>query len=137
MASQELERSLAVDRVGTGEKFDSSLVRHFHLRVVEISHLSVFIGDPLVRRHPVEMPSLDQFDHILIDEYQDTNALQADIVAALANAGATVTAVGDDAQAIYGFRNATPRNILEFPERFGADLVVLDRNHRSTPSILV
>jgi DNA helicase-2/ATP-dependent DNA helicase PcrA len=87
-------------------------------------------------RVPAAAKALEQFDHVLIDEYQDTNALQAEIVAALAQAGATVTAVGDDAQAIYGFRNATPRNILEFPERFGADIVVLDRNHRSTPAIL-
>jgi DNA helicase II / ATP-dependent DNA helicase PcrA len=81
-------------------------------------------------------PLLEQFDHVLIDEYQDTNALQAEIVGALARSGATVTAVGDDAQAIYGFRSATPRNILEFPDRFGAHVVVLDRNHRSTPAIL-
>ncbi|MEY2433707.1 MAG: ATP-dependent helicase UvrD/PcrA [Acidimicrobiaceae bacterium] len=87
-------------------------------------------------RSPAASPLLEQFDHVLIDEYQDTNALQAEIVAALAGGGATITAVGDDAQAIYGFRNATPRNILEFPVRFGADIVVLDRNHRSTPSIL-
>ena len=87
-------------------------------------------------RSPVAAPLLDQFDHVLIDEYQDTNALQAEIVAAMAGGGATITAVGDDAQAIYGFRNATPRNILDFPERFGAHIVVLDRNHRSTPAIL-
>jgi DNA helicase-2/ATP-dependent DNA helicase PcrA len=77
-----------------------------------------------------------QFDHVLVDEYQDTNTQQADLLHDLADGGATVTAVGDDAQAIYGFRNATQRNILEFPERFGAHVVVLDRNHRSTPSIL-
>ncbi|HEV3226356.1 MAG TPA: ATP-dependent helicase, partial [Acidimicrobiales bacterium] len=87
-------------------------------------------------RSPAAAPRLERFDHVLIDEYQDTNAIQAEIVAALADGGATVTAVGDDAQAIYGFRNATPRNILEFPDRFGSDVVVLDRNHRSTPSIL-
>ncbi|MEY2460731.1 MAG: ATP-dependent helicase UvrD/PcrA [Acidimicrobiaceae bacterium] len=87
-------------------------------------------------RSAAAAPLLDQFDHVLIDEYQDTNALQAEIVAAMAGGGATITAVGDDAQAIYGFRNATPRNILEFPDRFGAQIVVLDRNHRSTPAIL-
>jgi DNA helicase-2/ATP-dependent DNA helicase PcrA len=79
---------------------------------------------------------LAQFDHVLVDEYQDTNAQQADLLHALASGGATITAVGDDAQAIYGFRNATQRNIIEFPARFGAHIVVLDRNHRSTPSIL-
>ena len=77
-----------------------------------------------------------QFDHVLVDEYQDTNVQQADLLHELACGGATVTAVGDDAQAIYGFRNATQRNILDFPERFGAHVVVLDRNHRSTPAIL-
>jgi DNA helicase-2/ATP-dependent DNA helicase PcrA len=87
-------------------------------------------------RSAAAAPLLDQFDHVLIDEYQDTNALQAEIVAAMGAGGATITAVGDDAQAIYGFRNATPRNILDFPDRFGAEIVVLDRNHRSTPAIL-
>jgi DNA helicase-2/ATP-dependent DNA helicase PcrA len=87
--------------------------------------------------HSDAAPTLrSQFDHVLVDEYQDTNAQQADLLHELASGGATVTAVGDDAQAIYGFRNATQRNILEFPERFGARAVVLDRNHRSTPAIL-
>ena len=77
-----------------------------------------------------------QFDHVLVDEYQDTNALQADILERYADGGATITAVGDDAQAIYGFRNATPRNILDFPARFTADVVLLEQNHRSTPALL-
>ncbi len=94
-----------------------------------------------------------QFDHVLVDEYQDTNALQADVLAGMAGipgggggggdegdgaggGGAVLTAVGDDAQAIYGFRSATQRNILDFPARFGADVVLLERNHRSTPQIL-
>lgn len=77
-----------------------------------------------------------QVHHVLVDEVQDTNALQADVLAELARHGATVTAVGDDAQAIYGFRAATVRNILDFPQRFGADVVTLTRNHRSSPEIL-
>ena len=77
-----------------------------------------------------------RFDHVLVDEYQDTNALQADICAGMAAAGARLTAVGDDAQAIYSFRAATVRNILDFPARFGADVVVLEDNHRSTPQVL-
>ena len=56
-----------------------------------------------------------QFDHILVDEYQDTNRLQADILLALAPDGAGLTVVGDDAQSSYGFRAATVRNILDFP----------------------
>ncbi|HVL03540.1 MAG TPA: ATP-dependent helicase, partial [Acidimicrobiales bacterium] len=77
------------------------------------------------------------FDHILVDEFQDTNAVQADIVAAMAGPGVHVAAVGDDAQAIYGFRSGSARHMLEFPDRFpGAGVVTLDRNYRSTPSIL-
>jgi DNA helicase-2/ATP-dependent DNA helicase PcrA len=77
------------------------------------------------------------FDHILVDEYQDTNLLQADILAAMRPPGTDLTVVGDDAQAIYGFRSATVRNILEFPERFpGAAIVRLEQNYRSTPAIL-
>ncbi len=78
------------------------------------------------------------FDHILVDEYQDTNALQADILAAMRpGEPANLTVVGDDAQAIYGFRAATVRNILAFPERFpGTTIVKLERNYRSTAQIL-
>ncbi|HET7869634.1 MAG TPA: ATP-dependent helicase [Actinomycetota bacterium] len=77
------------------------------------------------------------FDHILVDEYQDTNALQADILCATRPDGADVMVVGDDAQAIYAFRAATVRNILEFPDRFpGTRLVRLEQNYRSTQTIL-
>lgn len=77
------------------------------------------------------------FDHVLVDEYQDTNAVQADIVAAMAGAAVRVSAVGDDAQAIYGFRSGSARHMLEFPGRFpGAEVVVLDRNYRSTPPVV-
>ena len=77
------------------------------------------------------------FDHILVDEFQDTNAVQADIVAAMAGPGVSVAAVGDDAQAIYGFRSGSARHMVEFPERFpGAAVVTLDRNYRSTPPVL-
>ncbi len=77
------------------------------------------------------------FDAVLVDEYQDTNALQADIVALLRPDGTGITAVGDDAQAIYGFRAATVRNILDFPTRFaGATVLTLEQNYRSTAPIL-
>jgi DNA helicase-2/ATP-dependent DNA helicase PcrA len=78
-----------------------------------------------------------RFDHVLVDEYQDTNALQADIVALLRPDSTGITAVGDDAQAIYGFRAATVRNILEFASRHPeADVLTLTRNYRSTAPIL-
>ncbi len=90
----------------------------------------------LVRHDDTAAVLRQRFDHILVDEYQDTNALQADVLAGLIGAGARLTVVGDDAQAIYSFRAATHANIMEFPERFAADVVVLTRNHRSTPQIL-
>ena len=76
-----------------------------------------------------------RFDHILVDEYQDTNSLQAEIVLKL---GTSITAVGDDAQAIYGFRGATIRNILEFPAHFDppATIIELEQNYRSVQPIL-
>jgi DNA helicase-2/ATP-dependent DNA helicase PcrA len=79
-----------------------------------------------------------RFDHVLVDEYQDTNLLQASILRALKPDGAGVTAVGDDAQSIYSFRAATIRNILDFPHQFGQPvrMLTLERNYRSTQSIL-
>ncbi len=79
----------------------------------------------------------ERFDFVLVDEYQDTNALQAEIVSLLRPGGGGVTCVGDDAQAIYSFRAATVRNILDFEERFpGARALTLTRNYRSTGPIL-
>ena len=79
-----------------------------------------------------------RFDHVLVDEYQDTNTLQARILHGLAPNGKGLTVVGDDAQAIYSFRGATVRNILDFPRQFpaGAALITLDQNYRSTQPIL-
>ncbi len=79
-----------------------------------------------------------RFDHLLVDEYQDTNALQAEIVLALRPGGQGLTVVGDDAQSIYSFRAATVRNILDFPYAFDppARVVTLERNYRSTQAIL-
>jgi DNA helicase II / ATP-dependent DNA helicase PcrA len=79
-----------------------------------------------------------RFDHVLVDEYQDTNRLQAQILLALKPDGAGVTVVGDDAQSIYSFRAATIRNILDFPNAFNppATIVTLERNYRSTKPIL-
>jgi DNA helicase-2/ATP-dependent DNA helicase PcrA len=79
-----------------------------------------------------------RFDHVLVDEYQDTNRLQSSILLALKPDGRGMTVVGDDAQSIYSFRAATVRNILDFPTAFSppADIVTLDRNYRSTQPIL-
>jgi len=79
-----------------------------------------------------------RFDHVMVDEYQDTNRLQATILLALKPTGHGLTVVGDDAQSIYSFRAATVRNILDFPDHFSpkAEIVTLDRNYRSTLPVL-
>lgn len=77
------------------------------------------------------------FDCVLVDEYQDTNTLQADILYHLSPEGQGLTAVGDDAQSIYAFRAATVRNILDFPKHYqNADVITLEQNYRSTQPIL-
>ena len=78
------------------------------------------------------------FDHVLVDEYQDTNLLQAEILMAIKPDGHGVTVVGDDAQSIYSFRAAEVENILSFPDQFlpPARIVSLEENYRSTQPIL-
>ncbi len=93
-------------------------------------------------RHLLDHPAAgdacaSRFDHILVDEYQDTNRTQAEILLAMRRANKNIMAVGDDAQSIYGFRAATVRNMLDFPALFpGTTLVTLEQNYRSTPQIL-
>ena len=83
-----------------------------------------------------------EFDHILVDEYQDTNVLQAEILKSLRQNGHGVTVVGDDAQAIYSFRAATVDNILGFPDQYigenglAATVITLEENYRSTQRVL-
>ncbi len=77
------------------------------------------------------------FDHVLVDEYQDVNGLQVEIVEALRTRNRGLTVVGDDLQAIYGFRAASAEHILDFRVRFpDAAMVTLERNYRSTQPIL-
>jgi len=77
------------------------------------------------------------YDHVLVDEFQDTNQLQARILRGMCRTHKNITVVGDDAQSIYSFRGATQRNILDFPRHFpGSRLVTLEQNYRSTQPIL-
>ena len=80
----------------------------------------------------------EKFDDIFVDEYQDTNSLQATILHGLRPSGKNLTVVGDDAQSIYSFRAATVRNILDFPGQFAneARVALLEQNYRSTRPIL-
>jgi len=79
-----------------------------------------------------------RFDHVLVDEYQDTNALQAAVLIGLRPDGHGLTVVGDDAQSIFSFRAATVRNILDFPASFAAPatVITLEQNYRSSIPIL-
>jgi DNA helicase-2/ATP-dependent DNA helicase PcrA len=121
-------------------------LRHLFAHYVEVKQAqSVLDYDDLLLywAHMMQEPSIaddvaQRFDHVLVDEYQDTNRLQASILLALRPTGKGLTVVGDDAQAIYSFRAATVRNILDFPSHFTpkADVVTLEQNYRSTQPIL-
>ncbi|HXS29682.1 MAG TPA: ATP-dependent helicase, partial [Steroidobacteraceae bacterium] len=93
----------------------------------------VLVSEPKLAKHVSS-----NFDHILVDEYQDTNALQARILDALKPDGVGLTVVGDDAQSIYSFRAAAVENILGFAQRYAppAEVVPLGQNYRSTQMVL-
>ncbi|SMC27209.1 DNA helicase-2 / ATP-dependent DNA helicase PcrA [Desulfacinum hydrothermale DSM 13146] len=92
----------------------------------------------LLRDHPPVRQRLSwTYAHVLIDEFQDTNAVQAEIGAFLASEHGNIMAVGDDCQSIYSFRGADFRNIMDFPKRFpGSTVITLEENYRSTQPIL-
>ena len=101
--------------------YDDLLLYWFHL--LEDSGLAATVGG--------------RFDHILVDEYQDTNAIQSGILQRMRQDNKNITVVGDDAQSIYSFRSATVRNMLDFPSQFpGATIVTLEQNYRSRQAIL-
>ena len=146
--------------VNAGEKLGEVLTRHYPWCVDDADGIREIFGAYTVRKREQNVLDYDDlllfwkalacsaqagpqiaemFQYVLVDEYQDTNALQADILEGMRPAGTprNLTVVGDDAQSIYGFRAATVRNILEFPQRFpGATVVTLEQNYRSTPPIL-
>ncbi|MGQ9506046.1 MAG: ATP-dependent helicase [Thermogutta sp.] len=91
----------------------------------------------LLQQQDISQSLKRRFSFILVDEYQDTNQLQSRILYGLSPEGDGVTVVGDDAQAIYSFRGATVKNILEFPNRYvKAKIITLEQNYRSTMPIL-
>ncbi|MDI6766201.1 MAG: ATP-dependent helicase [Bacteroidota bacterium] len=91
----------------------------------------------LKQNEPVRAESSNHFKYIMVDEYQDTNKLQAEMIKLLAFKHQNIMVVGDDSQAIYAFRGATIRNILDFPEEFpSCKTIKLEENYRSTQAIL-
>jgi DNA helicase-2/ATP-dependent DNA helicase PcrA len=125
--------------------WEEDLTKLFRAYVATKQKVAVLDYDDLLLYWHVMMgePRLAQsvgshFDHVLVDEYQDTNKLQAEILHAMKPDGAGLTVVGDDAQAIYSFRAAAVENILGFPGRFQpkAEIVTLAQNFRSTQGVL-
>ena len=104
--------------------------------LVDYDDLLIFWS--LLLEHPASGPRIAAlYDHVLVDEYQDTNVLQARILRSLCGGHRNLTVVGDDAQSIYSFRGASFRNILEFPAEFeGTTMIALEQNYRSTQPIL-
>jgi DNA helicase II / ATP-dependent DNA helicase PcrA len=126
-------------------QWEADLTKLFRTYVELKQHSALLDYDDLLLYWHVMMsePRLAQhvsshFDHVLVDEYQDTNKLQADILHAMRPDGAGLAVVGDDAQAIYSFRAAAVENILGFPDRFSprAEVVTLAQNYRSTQEVL-
>jgi DNA helicase-2/ATP-dependent DNA helicase PcrA len=121
---------------GLAKLFRAYTDRKERQRVLDYDDL-LWFWRALLATEPAASAVRGRFDAVLVDEYQDTNAIQAEIVALLRPDGQGVTVVGDDAQAIYGFRAATVENIVRFKDRFpDAEMVALTRNYRSTQPVL-
>jgi DNA helicase-2/ATP-dependent DNA helicase PcrA len=114
--------------------FETYKARH---NLMDYDDLLIFLRKLLRDHDHVRTTLSDRYKYVMVDEYQDTNRMQAEIVKLLAAKHQNVMVVGDDSQAIYSFRGATIRNILEFPEEFpGCKIIKLEENYRSTQPIL-
>jgi DNA helicase II / ATP-dependent DNA helicase PcrA len=120
-----------------GKLLRAYVERKSQYRVLDLDDLLLY-WHAMMSEERIAKSVAAHFDHVLVDEYQDTNKLQGDILAALKPDGQGVTVVGDDAQAIYSFRAAAVENILGFPDRFRpkAEVITLAQNFRSSQSVL-
>jgi DNA helicase-2/ATP-dependent DNA helicase PcrA len=117
--------------------FADYTVRKAQRNLVDYDDLLLFWALMAEAAGPLAEQLAGLYDHILVDEYQDTNHLQSRILRAMCRTHANLTVVGDDAQSIYAFRGATIRNILDFPHHFpGTTVVTLEENYRSVQPIL-
>jgi len=106
-------------------------------QLMDYDDLIVFLRELLAGNEEIRTTLSEQYRYIMVDEYQDTNAIQADIVKELAKDHRNVMVVGDDAQSIYSFRGANYKNMFDFPRLFPeAKLIKLEQNYRSTQPIL-
>lgn len=107
------------------------------LSVMDYDDLLIILNKLLVENEDIRTELSSAFKFIMVDEYQDTNKLQANIVKNLASTHNNVMVVGDDSQSIYSFRGAHFKNIIDFPKLFeGTEIITLDQNYRSTQPIL-
>lgn len=105
--------------------------------VLDYDDLLLYVKLLLENNEGLRKKLSNQYQYIMVDEYQDTNTLQADVIKLLASEHSNIMAVGDDAQSIYSFRGANYRNILDFPKLFeGTEIIKLEQNYRSTQNIL-
>lgn len=105
--------------------------------LMDFDDLLIKLSELMSGNDNVRTAIASRYDHVLVDEYQDTNPIQARIAFLLAKDHRNITAVGDEAQSIYGFRGATFRNIMDFPKIFqGTRTLTLERNYRSVAPVL-
>jgi len=105
--------------------------------LLDYDDLLVFLRELLTKREEVRSVLCAKYKYIMVDEYQDTNKLQAHIACLLASAHRNIMVVGDDSQSIYSFRGANFKNIMDFPKIFkDARIITLEENYRSTQPIL-
>ncbi|MGE5399690.1 MAG: ATP-dependent helicase, partial [Ignavibacteriales bacterium] len=105
--------------------------------LLDYDDLLIYLNRFLNERSPAAKSFLSGIKYVMVDEYQDTNKVQAEIVQGLAFYNNNVMVVGDDSQSIYSFRGADFKNIMEFPELFkGVSVIKLEENYRSTQEIL-
>ena len=125
----------ADDRAAIAGIFTTYTARKRESNVLDYDDLLLYCGALIAS--PMGERVSAAFDHVLVDEYQDVNSLQARMLVGLHRWIPNITAVGDDAQAIYSFRSATIEHILEFPRVFaGARVVALEQNYRATGPLL-
>lgn len=105
--------------------------------VMDFDDLLIRTRDLLKNNESVRMKISSELHHVMVDEYQDTNALQSELTRLLSSVHNNVMAVGDDAQSIYSFRGADHKNMMQFPEQFSnTKIIKLEENYRSTQRIL-
>ncbi len=124
----------AADLLRLHKAYETYKKKHF---LMDYDDLLVYLNILLAENPDVCQTLSQTYRYIMVDEYQDTNKIQADIVRLLASTHDNVMVVGDDSQCIYAFRGANFGNIMDFPERFpGTKIIKLEENYRSTQPIL-